>query len=162
MIAERKREDRQKELKVGDTVLVTADYGENVKGEIIEIKEKEVTIQAGIFRFTVDPASVVPGEREDELQEDAWDLEISNNDRGVYECDLRGMRYWEAMEELEKFLDNAVVKSIERVFIIHGLGTGALRKGVWEVLQKSKQVEHYDYAHPDQGGYGCTIVTLKT
>jgi DNA mismatch repair protein MutS2 len=162
MIGEREREGRRKELKVGDRVIVTAEYGENVKGEIIEIKEKEVTIQAGIFRFNVDPTSVVLGERDEELQEDIWDLEITNNDRRVYECDLRGMRYGEAMEVLEKFLDNAVLKNIDRVFVIHGLGTGALRKGVWEVLKKSKQVEHYDYAHPDQGGYGCTIVTLKT
>ena len=66
------------------------------------------------------------------------------------------------MEVLEKFLDNAVLANINTVSIIHGLGTGALRQGVWEVLRSNKWVDHYDYAHPEQGGFGCTIVKLKT
>ncbi len=71
------------------------------------------------------------------------------------------MRYEEAMNEVVRFLDDAVLSNLHTISIIHGLGTGALREGVQNTLKKHRDVQHFEYARPEQGGYGCTIVVLK-
>jgi len=149
-------------LKIGALVFVTADYGSKIKGQITEIKDGHVTVQAGILRFTVEADNVTLDSSQKDPAGIKWDYELSEIHSKSNECNIRGKRYDEAMEVLEKFLDNAVLANINTVSIIHGLGTGALRQGVWEVLRSNKWVDHYGYAHPEQGGFGCTIVKLKT
>jgi len=150
------------EFKVGEYVRVRSKYGGTVKGEIIDIKAKKLTVQAGIFRLTVDADSVVPAHVKPQETAQDWEYERSIERSRQYECDIRGKRFHEAMDEVAKFLDNAVLQNIKRVSIIHGLGTGALRQGVVDYLRKNAYVEHYEYAPPEQGGFGCTIVTLKS
>ena len=67
----------------------------------------------------------------------------------------------EAKIDLQKFLDDAVLKNVDVVSIIHGTGTGALRGMVQETLKNCSFVDHFDYAVPEQGGFGCTIVKFK-
>jgi DNA mismatch repair protein MutS2 len=71
------------------------------------------------------------------------------------------MRYEEAMDALARYLDGAVLSNLETVSIVHGLGTGALRKGVWDTLGRLSCVDSFAYALPEMGGYGCTVVKLK-
>jgi DNA mismatch repair protein MutS2 len=99
--------------------------------------------------------------QEKKKNEDCWDYEDEEREQHL-ECDIRGKRYEEAMQELVRFLDNAVLRNVSTVSIIHGLGTGALRQGVWETLKRYKHVDTFDYARPEHGGFGCTIVNLKT
>jgi DNA mismatch repair protein MutS2 len=149
-------------INVGDFVRVQPDFGGTVCGEVVEKKDDKLIVQAGIFRLTVEQKDVVLEVSRSEEPHRDWEYEPSQQRGERYECDLRGMRYQEAMEELVKFLDNAILSNIRRVSIIHGMGTGALRQGVLEMLRKNRHVEHFEYAHPEQGGYGCTIVTLKS
>lgn len=148
-------------ISIGDSVRVQSDYGAPLKGEVIDKRGSTLIVQAGIFRITVDERGVELEDTGSDETRKGWDYELSNPPVEQYECDIRGMRYAEAMDEVVKFLDNAVLKNMSKVSIVHGMGTGALRQGVWELLRKSSVVEHFEYAHPDQGGYGCTIVTLK-
>lgn len=150
---------REVTLKVGDSVVVDHETGEKVSGTVAKIAGDDITVQAGIFRLTVGRDRVYTA-KEEPKQKHGWGYEVAERN-GNIECDIRGMRYDEAMHELVKFLDNAVLRNVSRVSIIHGLGTGALRQGVWETLKRYKHADTFDYARPEQGGFGCTIVNLK-
>ena len=77
------------------------------------------------------------------------------------ELDLRGERYEDAMVRLEKYIDDALLAGYPRVSIIHGKGTGALRKGVQEFLKKHRAVKSFHFGEANEGGTGVTIVELK-
>ena len=66
----------------------------------------------------------------------------------------------EACFEIDKYLDDAVLAHISRVTIIHGKGTGALRKGIWQYLKKHPLVQSYRSGEFGEGEYGVTIVEL--
>ena len=68
----------------------------------------------------------------------------------------------EAMEEVDHFLDQAALASVDRVRIVHGHGMGVLKKAVANLLAKSPHVEKYYPASPQEGGAGATIAELKT
>lgn len=75
--------------------------------------------------------------------------------------DLRGYRAEEAVAGLEKFMDRALLAGHLKLEIVHGKGTGALRKSVSEFLQNSPEVENFGPAPEDQGGDGVTVVDLR-
>lgn len=75
--------------------------------------------------------------------------------------DLRGVRYEEAMHQVEQYLDEAVLANLPSVTIIHGKGTGVIRQGVRQLLQRTRTVKDFEYAAPNAGGNGATIVYFK-
>lgn len=75
--------------------------------------------------------------------------------------DLRGLLVEDALVLLDKYLDDAYLSSISEVSIIHGKGTGALRKAVNDYLKNNKRVLSYRFGTYHEGGNGNTIVTLK-
>jgi len=77
------------------------------------------------------------------------------------ELDIRGMETLEAEGVVENFLDAAVMGRLETVTIIHGKGTGALRKSVQELLRRSKAVKSFRLGVYGEGESGVTVVTLK-
>lgn len=77
------------------------------------------------------------------------------------ELDLRGRRAEEAIELVEKYLDDAVLAGLSQVRIIHGKGTGALRQVVREVLARHPMVQEFGSAPLNQGGDGVTLARLR-
>jgi len=77
------------------------------------------------------------------------------------EINLIGLRVEEATERLDKFLDDAALAHKPRVRIIHGHGTGALRKGIGEFLSSHPLVENYSFEAEDRGGKAITVVELQ-
>jgi DNA mismatch repair protein MutS2 len=75
--------------------------------------------------------------------------------------DLRGQRVDEALAELEAFLDRTALEGADTVFVIHGHGTGALRKVVREYLATSPYVERFRAGGAGEGGDGVSVVALK-
>ena len=86
---------------------------------------------------------------------------IKVDTKPVFELDLRGMRMEEAVGRLQQQIDTAVLTNFREFSIIHGMGEGILQKGVWDYLQSCSSVKNYNFAHPDQGGFGKTLVFLK-
>ena len=74
--------------------------------------------------------------------------------------DLRGTRTDEAEAELARFLDRALLAGRAEVEIIHGMGTGAVRRAVHEHLRHSRAVESFCLGNADEGGDGMTRVVL--
>ena len=75
--------------------------------------------------------------------------------------DLRGKRADQALSELSQYLDRALLSGREGVEIVHGRGTGALRKEVHAFLKTFPGIASFALAPEDQGGDGVTIVTFK-
>ena len=77
------------------------------------------------------------------------------------EINVIGQRAEEARDNVDQFLDRAVMATASRVRIVHGHGMGVLKKVVWEMLAKHPHVEKYYQAPQQEGGAGATIVELK-
>ena len=77
------------------------------------------------------------------------------------ELDLRGMMTDEALDTVDRYLDDALLAHLGTVTIIHGKGTGALRKMVHDLLRRNKAVKSYRLGVYGEGEAGVTVVTLK-
>ncbi|MDR2050781.1 MAG: Smr/MutS family protein [Deltaproteobacteria bacterium] len=75
--------------------------------------------------------------------------------------DLRGKRADAALAELDSFIDSAILGGREQLEILHGRGTGALRREIHAYIKRHPQVASFDLADEDQGGDGVTVITLK-
>ena len=74
---------------------------------------------------------------------------------------LLGQRAEEAISNVEKYLDDAYAAGLSRARLVHGKGTGALRRAVQEYVSSHPLVTEYATADPEEGGAGATVVTLR-
>ena len=153
-------------LKKGDEVLI---FSINKKGFILEDPDgkDQVNIQAGILktrakisdlRLIEGSVTITDAEKKQKAVRD-YKLTVSRNFRS--EVDLRGMMGDEAWFVVDKYLDEALVAGINSVRLIHGKGTGALRKALWNYLKGDKRVAAYKTAEYGEGDFGVTVVELK-
>jgi DNA mismatch repair protein MutS2 len=80
---------------------------------------------------------------------------------GATRCDLRGLRVDEALDRVVSALDDAASSGANRLMIVHGLGTGALRKAIHQHLRDSPYVARFEPADPREGGDGVTVALLE-
>lgn len=148
----------KKEFKVGDYVKI---QDLNSHGEIIDIRKKEATILTNGMKMKVKMSKLEPMHRP-QINKPVFTSKIDTiSTRFPLELNIIGMRVEEGVSAVDKYLDQAVVKHVKQVRIIHGMGTGALRNGVLKNLKKHPQVKSYTSAGPSDGGLGATIVVLK-
>ncbi len=83
-------------------------------------------------------------------------------DPPVLELHLIGLRVEEAMRKVEKQIDSALIHGLREFSIVHGKGEGKLRTAVHEYLRGLPAVSDFRFSAPEEGGFGKTIVTLKT
>ena len=152
-------------LKVGDTVLI---FDIDKKGIVTELSAdgEEVTVQAGIIKTRV-PISNLRLLEETQVQVPKRSVTkrvTTGSSRGggsMSELDLRGETVLDALLEVDRFLDNAQLNGLNQVTIIHGKGTGALRKAVQDHLKRHSAVKSYRLGVYGEGESGVTIVELK-
>ena len=77
------------------------------------------------------------------------------------ECNLIGLHVDEAIESLKQYMDQARLKGLKTYRVIHGDGSGALRKAVHTFLSNHKEVDSFRLGMPQEGGSGATIVVIK-
>ena len=77
------------------------------------------------------------------------------------QVDLRGKMVDEGIHELEAYLDSALLSGYNEIYVVHGKGTGALRTGILDYLKTCRYVKTFRTANQNEGGLGCTVVTLK-
>ncbi len=151
-------------LQVGDNVVI---YDINKQAVVLSVDEAGGTamVQAGIIKTKVDIDNL---RLTDKKQKEA---KRERNVRGVTsraertavtEVDLRGMASDEAIMELDKYIDNAVLCGIPAIRIIHGKGTGVLRKSVSAHLRGHKNIRTYRLGVFGEGEDGVTIAELKS
>ena len=151
-----------KNLKAGDEVRVVT---LNQEGTVVSVdtKRKEAVVQIGIMKMTLPFKSLrkAKGNQQSNVTKKTRNIIKAKSGRVKSEVDLRGMNLEEATLEVEKYLDDATVAGLEQVTIIHGIGTGVLKKGIQEVLKRNKHVKDKRPGGYGEGGVGVTMVTLK-
>ncbi|MBM3276075.1 MAG: Smr/MutS family protein, partial [Candidatus Sericytochromatia bacterium] len=78
----------------------------------------------------------------------------------AHELDIRGLQVHEALPEVERFLDEAFANGVDAVFLIHGAGTGALRRAIRDHLRTLPYARSFRPGAHGEGGDGVTIVSL--
>lgn len=76
--------------------------------------------------------------------------------------DVRGRNIEDAWIEIDKYLDEALICGVYSVTIVHGKGTGALRKGLWEFFRKDSRIKKYRNGEYGEGDFGVTVIELKS
>ena len=149
-----------REVCVGDTVELLK---LGTKATVLAInKDGSYQLQAGIMKVNVKPDEVYLLEQEqNQVQRfiDKTRKEFKNVAQSP-ELDLRGMDALEAAAVLTQFLDNAFMANLSQVRIIHGKGTGVLRKTVHEELRHNKHVKKFRLGVYGEGEDGVTIAEL--
>jgi DNA mismatch repair protein MutS2 len=82
-------------------------------------------------------------------------------EKPAFELDVRGFRYEEAIESLQRQIDNALLSGLREFSVIHGKGEGVLQEGIQRYLRESPVVESFSFSRPESGGFGKTLVILK-
>lgn len=155
------REKRRHHVSVGDRVKVLS-YGQT--GTITKkLSEHEYEVQMGIIKVKVSDRDIERIEKNESTKPKHLVRATSavRRSNAHSELDLRGQRYDEAMTNLDRYIDSVLLAGLGTVTIIHGIGTGAIRKGVWQYLRNSRHVKSFSYAPANEGGNGATIVELK-
>ena len=155
------RPEPTREIKAGDTVELLR-FG--TRAQVISVnKDGSYQLQAGIMKVTAQPDEVYL--IEETKQQVKKIIERSQKQfraaGASTELDLRGMTQGEAIATLSIFLDNAMLANLASVRIIHGKGTGALRKAVHEELKHSRVVKRYRLGVYGEGEDGVTIAELS-
>jgi len=149
------------DLKPGDYVLIK---NINQRGYVLEGPDPqgEVTVQVGILKLNVSQDQLVPSESPEEKKYQRKNQSFLEKARTISkEIDVRGKLAEEAIQEIDKYLEDANLVGIDSVRIIHGKGTGALRKAVRNFLQDHRYVQSFQDGAREEGGYGVTVVKLK-
>ena len=148
--------------KVGDDIVVLS-YGQ--RGTLTnQLKDGRWEAQVGLIKMTLEDKEfdLVQVQQEAPVKKKQVNVVKRASGRGPQaRLDLRGKRYEEAMNELDVFIDQALLNNMAQVDIIHGIGTGVIREGVTKYLQRNKHVKSFGYAPQNAGGSGATIVTFK-
>lgn len=155
------REKRRHHVNVGDRVKVLS-YGQT--GTITKkLSEHEYEVQMGIIKVKASDRDIERIEKNESTKPKHLVRATSavRRSNAHSELDLRGQRYDEAMTNLDRYIDSVLLAGLGTVTIIHGIGTGAIRKGVWQYLRNSRHVKSFNYAPANEGGNGATIVELK-
>ncbi len=147
-------------VRVGDTVeLIRL----GTRATVLEInKDGTYTLQAGIMKISAKPEEVYLLEQAPAAQQYIQKtVREFRNQAANPEVDLRGMDAQEAVGTLQSFLDHAMLANLSSVRIIHGKGTGILRRAVQEELRRNKHVREFRLGVFGEGEDGVTIATLK-
>lgn len=151
-----------KDLKPGEEVKVIT---LNQEGTVISVNKnkKEAVVQIGIMKMALPFKSLkkVGKSANSVVTKSTRNIIKSKSGRVKSEVDLRGMNLEEAIMTVEKYLDDAYMSGIEKATVIHGVGTGVLKKGLQDVIRQNKHVKSQRPGEYGEGGIGVTIVSFK-
>ncbi|MCB4956800.1 endonuclease MutS2 [Streptococcus mutans] len=157
-----KKAKKKRAAKVGDDIIVSS-YGQ--RGTLTKrFKDGRWEAQVGLIKMTLQESEfdlVKSDKAQASQKKQAHLVKRTSQKAPSTRLDLRGKRYEEAMQELDEFIDQALLNNMAQVDIIHGIGTGVIRDGVTKYLRRNKQVKEFGYAPQNAGGSGATIVTFK-
>lgn len=154
---------KAKDFHIGDTVIVIS---MNAKGTITALPDKQgnATVQLGIMSSRL-PISDLIIQKDNNIKDDSTKKYGGKTaiSKAMYispEINVMGMTVDEAILEIDKYLDDAVIAHLPKVTIIHGKGTGALRNGIHTYLKMNPVVRSFRPGEFGEGEYGVTIVEL--
>lgn len=155
-----KSNDIPEDLNIGDIVII---QGINERAEVISAPDDKgnIRLQMGILKMDSNIKNVVKVDGQEKKENNIDKVYNAKKAMNISPTlDLRGQRFDEAMRNLDKYLDDAMLAGLSKVKIIHGKGTGALINGVNELLKDEKRISDFRFGDDKEGGYGVTIVSF--
>ena len=154
---------KKQKLQLGDEVEI---LGIEQQGTIVSEPDKkgDLLVQVGILKINANVKNLKKIKEKEVIQSSKSIKSIIKNKANSdikSEIDLRGKNIEEAIYELDKYIDDCVIVGLKKVNIIHGKGTGMLRKGIREYLRSDKRVKKIEDAGYNEGGLGATFIYLK-
>lgn len=149
------------EVKTGDMVQIIS---LGTKASVISTADAkgEIQVQAGIMKMKIHYSNLSLLHEKKEKQTSSFHAETGQQQRTVsMRCDLRGMNLEEAIAEVDRYMDEAVLAGLNEVTIVHGKGMGILRTGIQQHLKKHMHVASFRLGVFGEGEDGVSIVTLK-
>jgi DNA mismatch repair protein MutS2 len=153
-------EEEEEELKPGDWVKL---IDSETSGQVIELIKDNVVIAIGDLRTVAKKKRVIKVAKSTIPKEIRKSFSSHTGDIASFspEIDVRGMRTEDALSNIERLFDRALMMGFGNLKIIHGKGDGILRKMIRQYLKKYEQVDRMEDEHADRGGDGITYVYLK-
>ena len=149
-------------LLLGDSVRVLSI---NQEGTVVSLPNDkgDLTVQVGLMKMNVNLKQlvVISKQKKDEKVFHKIREFSAKSATITSEIDVRGNNIEEAIGIIDKYLDDASISSLSQVRIIHGKGTGALRKGLHEHFKGHPHVKKFEDAAYNEGGSGATVIVLK-
>jgi DNA mismatch repair protein MutS2 len=147
----------EKPIEIGSTVKMRAG---SATGIVEAMDKKEATLRMGEMRVTVKLKDLIAVNEQLDIKRTSSVISdaIARSATFDGQVDLRGMSMLDADKALEEFMDRAVVSSANSVHIVHGKGSGVLRKIVKQKLKEYKEVKRFFHPEHNEGGDGATVV----
>ena len=163
------KEERKPVVKIDQSVIEVGDWVQLVNtetsGQVLEINRDNLVLALGDLRSVVKRNRVQKisnKQAKKTIQSNSFSGRISEAISTFRpELDLRGMRGENALQEVENYLDKAIMLGFPSIKLIHGKGDGILRKLIREYLKKYKEVTRVEDEHADRGGDGISYVYLN-
>ncbi len=160
---------KEREIVVGDKVklLTFGSIGivDQIKDGLAEVRVKSLRFREKLENLELVEAVATPKETKlEKLRQSAnADVRVSSSaeQKAQSELNVIGQTTDEAVDAVDKFLDEASLAHLSQVRIVHGHGTGALRRAIGGLLDGHPHVDRFRLAPPDQGGAGATLVELR-
>ncbi len=155
-----------RELKIGDEVFLV-DIGKMATVTALKDRKGNIEVLAGIMKMRTPESNIRL--QEQKKKNAPKPRSVPNKKEHIFSpgsdaqtrCDMRGMNVEEGILELDRYIDQALRLGLSEITVIHGKGTGILRKGIHEHLRKNKFVKSFRLGVYGEGETGVTIVTLK-
>lgn len=159
---ESQSEEEKHDFTIGETVFISS-LGQ--EGDILSLPDGggKVEVQIGPARMTVDTTELKAVKKDKTRKEQGNIAQITRSKvQNIQpEVMVRGLTVTEALDVVDKYLDDAQMAGLERTRIVHGKGTGALRRAIHDFLKTHHAVRRFEIAAHAEGGYGVTIVIMK-
>ncbi|HWF88124.1 MAG TPA: endonuclease MutS2 [Pyrinomonadaceae bacterium] len=157
-----------REIVAGDRVKLrsfgTVGIVDQIKNGVAEVRVKSLRLREKLENLELVEATTPKpqqGKLEKLRRSAATETHLAADDKAQSELNVIGQTTDEAVDAVDKFLDEASLASLSKVRIIHGHGTGALRRAIGALLDGHPHVSRFLPAPPDQGGAGATLVELR-
>ena len=159
---QRKLENQPKfassEIKVGDDVLVLS-Y--NQRATVLEISGNTIQIKMGAMKLNIKKKEVRKIDSEPEVATRYVSTSNVSSKKVGIDINVIGLNTEEAIREIEDYMDKVILQGYDTFTIIHGLGSGILRKNIGEYLKNNRYVASYRTGGQNEGGMGATVVEMK-
>ncbi|MCK4338717.1 MAG: endonuclease MutS2 [Candidatus Cloacimonetes bacterium] len=139
----------------------------NVIGKIVEIEKSYIKIKADGILYSINKKDLykVPDNKKlEEKRRKSKITTIVHTDVDIdfaFELNIMGLTFNEALPEIDKYIDKAILMNLQRISILHGKGTGQLRKKIWNYFKTNTRIADYHSAPESEGGSGVTIAVIK-
>ena len=146
------------EIQVGDDVLVLS-Y--NQRATVLEISGNTLQIKMGAMKLNIKKKEVRKIESEPEIAKRYVSTSSVSSKKVGIDINVIGLNTEEAIREIENYMDKVILQGYDTFTIIHGLGSGILRKNIGEYLKNNRYVASYRTGGQNEGGMGVTVVEMK-